>query len=70
MFDVDSVSPVSEEPAVTLITTVSPTTCVPEVGVTEVNDMVGAVVSRLLVTDCAVKFCNEFPFALSTEPDD
>ena len=45
MVDVDSVSPVSEEPAVTLITTVSPTTCVPEVGVTEVNDMDGELAS-------------------------
>ena len=67
----DAVSPVSLLPAVNVTTTLSPTFAVlPLVGETDVTENVGAVVSKLLVTDCAEKFCNEFPFASSTEPDD
>ncbi|MEO2086684.1 MAG: hypothetical protein ABGY22_06225, partial [Acidimicrobiales bacterium] len=43
----DAVSPVSLLPAVNVTTTVSPTTCVPEDGVTDVTVNVGAVTSTV-----------------------
>jgi len=65
----DAVSPVSNPPAVRVTTTFSPTLAVlPETGDTEVTEKVGAVVSKLLVTDCAVKSCKTFPFASSMDP--
>ena len=56
---------------VTLTTIVPPTIAMlPSVGVVELNENVGAVVSSLLVIDTPVKSIKMLPFASSIDPDD
>ena len=62
----DAVYPVPSETMV--ITSVAPTPKVPVVMLNDTDDITGAVVSRVLVTDCAVKSSRKFPFTSSIDP--